>query len=159
MKVTIVGLGNAARGDDGVGPRVIDALTSAALPKDTFLARAADGAALLELLEPNRAYVLVDAVAAPEQVGALHCFEPHELRPGAGPLSRSSTSSHALGVAESLGIATALEQVNPQRVRLLGIAIDPRQVMLGAALSPELERVIPHAGAEALTIAARLRDA
>lgn len=157
MKVTIVGLGNAARGDDAIGPRVIEALTAAPLPNDTSLACASDGAALLDLFEPGQAYVLVDAVADPTRVGQLHYLEPHQLK--AGPRSRLGTSSHALGVVESLGIASALDQVDAQRVHLLGIAIDPRQVALGAGLSLELERVIPKASAEALVIAARLRDA
>lgn len=160
MSVKIVGLGHEARGDDGIGPRVIEALREAELPPGVSLTRASDGAALLELLEPGSAYVLIDAVADPEHVGKLHYLDPHELSTGPGRASRSGTSSHALGVAESLGIAEALEQVDPRRVKLLGIGIDPaRCLTLGRELSPEIQHVIPRASAEALAIAARLRDA
>ncbi len=160
MSVKIVGLGHEARGDDGIGPRVIEALRAGELPAHVSLARASDGAALLELLAPTNDYVLVDAVADPEHVGSLHCLEPHQLKAGVGPRSRSSTSSHALGVAESLGIADALGQVDLRRVLVLGVGIDPQRCLsFSAELSPEVSGAIAPASRRALALAARLRDA
>lgn len=113
----VLGIGNGARRDDGVGVWVAQAL--AARLGDSLDVRVLgdDGFQLVDALGGIDAALLIDAVQSGAPPGTVHRFDAaREPLPPA--LLRCST--HLLGVAEAVELARALGQL-PARVAVYGI--------------------------------------
>jgi hydrogenase maturation protease len=103
--VLVVGVGNADRGDDAVGPIVARELAGR-LPGDvTIVARGGDMLSLVEDWAGHAAVVIIDAAAPMGLPGAIHRID---LRTDELPRDISMTSSHSFGVSEALDLARAL---------------------------------------------------
>ena len=101
----MLGLGNPDRGDDGVGALVVKRLEGR-LPAGVVLAtRRGDMLALIEDWAGFDAVLCVDAAAPRGRPGRVE-----RLEPGRGDLmpQTPATSSHALGLAEAVELASAL---------------------------------------------------
>jgi hydrogenase maturation protease len=104
-RILVVGLGNPDRGDDGVGARVIAALADR-LPDDvTLLARRGDMVSLIDDWAGFDALICVDAAAPMGTPGRIHRID---LATDDLPVLGASMSSHAMGLAEVVGLARAL---------------------------------------------------
>ncbi len=136
--ILILGLGNPLQGDDGLGPRVVEALARRALPPDVeVMDGGTPGVGLLNLLEGRRRVILVDAAEMGRAPGSVARFRPGEatLRDSAGGLSL-----HRSGVAEALALAGALGLALPE---LVVFGVQPARVGWGHDLSPEVQAVVP----------------
>lgn len=127
--MTLIGLGNEWRGDDGAGPEV---------------ARRAGGRVfggepigLVDAFGSDREVVLVDAVSSGAAPGTVHRFDAHDTPLPAAVFGASST--HALGVAEAIELARSLGRL-PDRVTVFGI--EGADFSFGRGLSPAVERAV-----------------
>jgi hydrogenase maturation protease len=142
-----VGVGQSLRGDDGVGPVVVEAWAAkypetAQDPRVRIELCNLPGLALLDFLSGCEMAVLVDAVLGGPSVvpGSLLLFNSEELE----AFSPAAGTAHGWGVAETLKLAKALQREDiPSRIKVLGIAA--AQVELGAEMSPEVREAIPAA--------------
>ncbi|MBK7580720.1 MAG: hydrogenase maturation protease [Myxococcales bacterium] len=145
MTVRVIGLGQRAAGDDGVGLAVLDAL-KAEPPPSTELSWVSDAARLVELTQDAELVVLVDAALDAGPAGQVS-----ELALGAldeSPLC--SVSTHGLSVAQTLALAGMLAGGSLPAVRIIAIAIE-RPSAYSTTLSPPV--------AAAVVVAAqRVRD-
>ncbi len=142
----VIGLGQAAAGDDRVGLAVLEHLRTRGVPDGVELLEAAEPSALLPLLETPVPVVLVDAVLA------VPAGEVLELTADALEQRGFSTlSSHGLGVAQAVALARLLspEAVSPS-IRIVGVSIS-RPERFREGLSPEVAAAIPHAAARVLS--------
>jgi hydrogenase maturation protease len=136
--VLILGLGNPLRGDDGVGPRVIEELNRRKLPEGV---KAQDGGTggfdLLHVLEGWERAVIVDAADVGRAPGQFVRFTPKDAR-----LIESADgfSLHNAGLAEALALAKAVGQPLPEMV-IFGV--QPERVGWGEGLSPAVEATLP----------------
>lgn len=136
--VRIIGIGNADRGDDGLGPATIAALERAPPPGVQLQTARAD---MLELLEgwtsADRVF-LVDALAAGDAPGRLvridACAAPVTDALGA------FASTHAFNLAETIELARALGRL-PRQLVVYGI--EGERFEPGAALSPAVAQALP----------------
>jgi hydrogenase maturation protease len=131
----VIGLGNAVRGDDAAGLLAARAVGGVELEGDP--------SALLDLLDGAPAATLVDAVASGAAPGTVHRFDA-----SAEPLPaslRSSTSTHAIGLADALELARALGRL-PRRVIVYGI--EGAAFAAGDAVTPAVARAVEHVAAE-----------
>jgi hydrogenase maturation protease len=114
----VIGVGQEQRGDDAAGLWVARRLTERS-PGLRVVEHDGDGMDLLLSFEGAERVVLVDAVVSGErEPGAVHRFDAAR-----GPLPAAlfaGTSSHALGVAEAIELARAMERL-PERVVVYGI--------------------------------------
>ena len=127
--MTVIGIGNEWRGDDGAGLEVARRLGGLQLSGEPI--------ALLDVLDGAEDVVVVDAVSSGAAPGTLHVFEA-----GSTPLPVDlfgSSSTHALGVAEAIEIARSLGRL-PERVRVYGI--EGASFDYGRGLSPEVEKAV-----------------
>ena len=111
----VVGIGQLAAGDDGVGLAVARELAG----RGVAVRESADASILLALLDAGHRVVVVDAVAGGGPPGSVIRLAPEELGRGPTPLS-----SHGLGVAEAIVLARVL--YGPRAVaglEIVGIAI------------------------------------
>ncbi len=134
----IIGVGNAFRGDDGVGARVIDRLlerAADAMPHGVRLTKSTgDIAELVQAFGACREAVLIDAVNSSDTLASGAVIRMNLLTQEV-PVERLRASSHCLGVAESIALARVLDCL-PSKLSLWGIAA--RNFSLGDRLSPEV---------------------
>jgi hydrogenase maturation protease len=112
----VVGIGQEAAGDDGVGLAVARELAG----RGVSVRESADASILLALLEAGHRVVVVDAVAGGGPPGSVIRLALDELGGGPTPLS-----SHGLSVAEAIALARTL--YGPRiiaELAIIGIAID-----------------------------------
>ena len=129
----VVGIGQLAAGDDGVGLAVARQLAG----RGVTVRESADASILLALLEAGHRVVLVDAVAGGGPPGSVIRIAPDALDSAPAPLS-----SHGLGVAESIALARML--CGPHIVgalAIIGITID-RPITAGVGLSPAVAAAV-----------------
>jgi hydrogenase maturation protease len=132
-RAVIVGIGQPAAGDDGVGLLVARAV--AARGHETR--ESADASILLTLFEDERRVVVVDAVVDGGVPGSVLQLDTGALASGPAPLS-----SHGLGVAEALALAgTLYGAACVARVAIVGVAIAV-PAGLGVAEALELARTL-----------------
>lgn len=137
-QVLVLGLGNPLRGDDGIGPRVIEALNRHGLPEGaTALDAGTGGLDLLHVLEGWKRAVIVDAADVGREPGQFVRFTPDEAR-FVG--SQDATSLHNAGLAEVLALADAVGQPLPEMV-IFGV--QPDRIGWGEGLSEAVEAALP----------------
>ncbi|MCX4572678.1 hydrogenase maturation protease [Streptomyces sp. NBC_01571] len=136
-RVVVIGLGNPLRGDDGVGPAVVESLRGR-VPDDTVLA-VGDGepGRMLELWRDADTVVVVEALrVCPARPGALHTLTATEAARG----TRGAASTHAMSLGESLALAEALDLL-PRRVVVHGVEVAGME--LGTGLSETVRAALP----------------
>lgn len=116
----VIGVGNPHRGDDAVGPLVASRLKSRADFRFRVIQQAGDGLSLMDAWEGADTVIIMDAAFSGKRAGTIHRINASvESMPK--DLLRCST--HALGVAEAIELARALDQL-PRRVIVYGIEGD-----------------------------------
>ncbi|MDX1691390.1 MAG: hydrogenase maturation protease [Acidimicrobiia bacterium] len=133
-RTVVIGIGNRDRGDDAVGPAVLDRLAGP-LPADVeTVCTDGDPGDVLEALAGCRRTIVVDAVSPAGRPGRLVRMTDRTALASVRP-----SSSHALGPAEVLDLAAQLERL-PADVVVYGIegaAFGP-----GRPMSPAVEDAV-----------------
>jgi hydrogenase maturation protease len=148
-RLLVVCVGNPDRGDDGLGPLVAKTLAGA-LPADVGL-RCANGD-VLDLIpqwSDVDGMICVDAAALLTTPGRIHRFD---LATTELPRDMAPPSSHALGLAEAIALARALEQA-PRDIVVY--AIEGASFAAGAAMTPA---VVAAAGEVARRVVAEVES-
>jgi hydrogenase maturation protease len=151
-EVLVVGVGNAMRGDDAAGLEVVRRLRAREpVPGVAVRTLEGEGIGLLDLWEGARAVVLVDSVRSGAVPGTVHRLDAAG-EPLPGDL-RTSSSTHAVGVAEAIELARALGRL-PRRLVLYGV--EGERFDAGAALSSPVAAAIDAVVARVLQEASAL---
>ena len=109
--VLVIGVGNASRGDDAAGLEVARRIADVGpRPGIKVLSHGGDGVALLDLWDGADAVVIIDSMRSGAAPGTIHRIDASST-PVAVPLGEAST--HALGVAEAIELARALDTLPP----------------------------------------------
>jgi hydrogenase maturation protease len=142
----VVGLGNPLRGDDGIGPRVVEQLNRRGLPVEVeALDVGSAGLGLLDLLEEPRSaggggprrVIIVDAADVGLEAGQFARFTPEQVElMGAA----EGAGSHQAGLAEVLALARALEHPLPE---IVIFGVQPGSLEWGTGLTSKVEAAIP----------------
>ena len=117
MSLRVLGIGNVARRDDGVGVWIARQLAARLDDKADVRVLGDDGFALLDALAGVDEVILIDAVQSGAPAGTLHRFDA-----AAAPLppDQLRCSTHLLGIAEAIELARALGEL-PARLVVYGI--------------------------------------
>lgn len=143
----IVGIGQLAAGDDGVGLAVAHELAA----RGFAVRESADASILLALLEAGDRVVVVDAVVGGGSPGTVMQLDPGALGTGPTPLS-----SHGIGVAEAIALARTLYRDETfARLAIVGVAIE-QPATHAVGLSPAVAAAVGPAAALAAKLAASL---
>lgn len=127
-RTVVIGIGNAMRGDDAAGIAVAERLGGMACEEEP--------SRLMEAWEGADAVILVDTVVSGAPAGTLHRFEASTAPIDARTL-RSST--HAIGLAETIELARALGKLPP---RVVVHGIEGASFEAGAPLTPAVEDAV-----------------
>ena len=151
----LVGLGNADRGDDAIGPVVARAVRELGLPGVRVLEHE-DPVGLIDLWSGHDVAVVVDAVRSGRPAGTLHHLETGA---GSAPLPPSAWAdagregTHAFGVAAVVELARALQRLP---ARLVVVGVEAGGFDHGAPLTPAVADAV--AGAVAVVRSALAAD-
>jgi hydrogenase maturation protease len=136
-KRLVIGVGNAYRGDDGVGLSVVRELRERKARDIEILGAARDCTSLIESWKNADFVILVDALQSGARPGSISrfCLDSERFPSG---ISRHST--HALGIVEIIELARALDRMPPT---LIVYGVEGRIFQTGAPLSPEVMEAVP----------------
>jgi hydrogenase maturation protease len=141
--VKVIAVGNAFCGDDGVGAAVLAQLAAAPAVAGTELVDlelidlGMDALALIDVLEPGRRHIVIDAARMDREPGAVVAFRPREARLR---IRGDGLSLHGLGLAEAFGLAEKLGRL-PDDVLVIGV--EPAQTDIGSGLSDAAAAAVP----------------
>ncbi|WP_083329119.1 hydrogenase maturation protease [Marinobacter salinus] len=135
--VRIIAIGNTDRGDDAVGPAVVQALQGRLPESVSAFEHNGEVAGLMDCMDGAEAVYLVDAAAMGLEPGSLRAFDASEKPlPSLG----GAYSSHALGLSEAVELARALG-VLPPVCRVF--AVEAATFEAGEGLSAPVDAAIP----------------
>jgi hydrogenase maturation protease len=137
VHISVIGIGNEARGDDAVGLEVARRLqpdAPAGVQVDTVQG---GGLSLLERWQGADAVIIIDASYSGTPPGSIHRLEPLKQEI---PKALYLCSTHAFGVGEAIELARVLEQL-PAHLVVYGI--EGARFDLGRGLSNEVRRAVP----------------
>ena len=117
MSTVVIGVGNAYRGDDGVGLAVAAALQVLVPARVSVVACEQEPSRLLDAFQGATTAIVVDAAASGGVPGSVYRFDASRDSIPAG-VFRSST--HAFGVGDAIELARALGKL-PPRVLVYGV--------------------------------------
>ena len=134
----ILGLGNPLRGDDGLGPRVVEELERRGLPAGvTVVDGGVGGLSLLRYLEEWERVLIVDVADVGREPGQFVRFSPGEARLAEGG---SGFSVHDAGLAEAFALGRALGR---QLAEVVIYGLQPESLGWHMGLSPAVEARMP----------------
>jgi hydrogenase maturation protease len=137
-RIVVLGLGNVLLKDEGVGIHVTHALQDSLPPPDIDL-EVIDGGTSPEalcLLDGVDKLIVIDAVRGGSAPGSVYRFRPAEISPD----DKDYVSLHQIGILESLRIMECIGE-GPKDTVILGV--EPKEIVWGLELSPELEQKVP----------------
>ncbi len=137
----VIGIGQPAAGDDGVGITVTQALRNTNLPDHVDIVTLGDPVDLIEQLSGAKRVILVDAVIGDQTPGSIVSLTVDDLADN----GYTSISSHGISIIQAIHMARALtpEDVAAE-IQILAIFIDiPKRDTF--ELSADITAAIPKA--------------
>jgi len=141
-----VGIGNPLRGDDAAGLLAARALRELGPEGGEGAELGGEPVGLIEAWRGAEAVVVADAVACGGEPGEVHRIDAAE---GSLPAALAGSSTHAMGLAEAVELARALDRL-PARLLVYGIEASRFEVGTApaAAVRAAAERVAAAAAGE-----------
>ncbi|PKM43611.1 MAG: Ni,Fe-hydrogenase maturation factor [Firmicutes bacterium HGW-Firmicutes-8] len=137
MKILVLGVGNDLLTDEGVGVHVVRELIKEPLPANvTVYNGGVSGIDLLDLIQNHNKALIIDAIDAGAQPGAVFRFQPAEIE---CLLGEHKTSLHQVDLFDTIKIARFTGKC-PQ---IVIIGIQPFQITWGLSLTPEMLEKLP----------------
>lgn len=135
--IRVIGIGNRDRGDDGLGPLVVEALDSRLQENVCAVEHSGEVGGLVDLMSGAEAVYMVDAAVMGLEPGSLRVFDA-SISPL--PVLGGAFSSHALGLSEAIELARALN-VLPPVCRVF--AVEAASFEAGEGLSTPVANTLP----------------
>lgn len=133
----MIGLGNRLRGDDGIGPIVLNEFGKKYNDGSFNLIEAgADAFSVLEYLIGGQPNIVVDCANMGLAPGIVKCFR---LNKNILKTVDSMVSLHGFSFAEIYNMAESLGKLAPTSL----IGVQPATIEFGQRLSPQVEQAIP----------------
>lgn len=115
--ITIVGIGNEFRGDDGVALFVLRNLRESLPSQVRIVELTGDQSNLLELMRDTASMIVVDAVTSTAPSGTIFCINASEE---SFPSNFFTVSTHGIDLAQSVELARTMRQL-PAFISIYGI--------------------------------------
>ncbi|HEX2322974.1 MAG TPA: hydrogenase maturation protease [Streptosporangiaceae bacterium] len=151
----LIGIGNSYRRDDGIGQAVVGAISEIGPAGVSLIASDGEPTALIEAWTGVEHVVLVDAVSGSQAAsagetgpggeavpGRIHrrVLVPTDLARAASWPLPAAASSHRMGVADALWLASAMDRL-PRR--LVAFGVEAADTGFGPGLSPAIAAALP----------------
>ncbi len=124
------------RGDDAIGPLVIDALADMQLSQLELVDAGSDALGIIEYFEGRERVLIIDACRMGHEAGCIEVFEPGSIDMVLKP---DPLSLHGLGLSESIRMAQSLE-ILPKDLKIVGI--EPESIQFSGSLSAPVKSAL-----------------
>lgn len=133
--IVVVGLGNLLMTDEGAGLRVIQALIAMSERFDNveFIELGSSALSVVHAIAGRQKAILVDCVCMDQPAGTIRRFTPDDV------ISKKATKGFSLHEGDLLGELELSRQLGEYPNEVIIFGIQPKSIMLGEDLSPELE--------------------
>ena len=136
-KILIIGVGSILKGDDGIGPRVIDELEKVSLPDNITLERGdLSGMDLIKFFPEFKRVIIVDAADMKESPGSIKVFTLSQIKKST---FSDSFSTHGMALLETL----TLSQELGIKSEITIVGMQPESASFNLKLSSLIESKIP----------------
>jgi hydrogenase maturation protease len=137
-KIVVLGVGNRLMGDDGFGPRIIEALEKREMPSNVELIDAGvGGMAILSWIENTDKVIIIDSVQTNNELpGTVYRFTDKELPPS----DMFMLSLHDLNLVDTINIGRVVQKM-PDEIVILGVEVK-RIAQFDDRLTPEVEAAV-----------------
>ncbi len=135
-KILIIGYGNTLRGDDGIGPIIIERLTHSNMDnRADFIDGGVDGLTLIDHLDIYTHVLIIDAVNMSMEPGTIKLFSQNDVVVN---MKEDSLSTHGLGLPAVFEIIKGLGI--KRDIMILGI--QPETISMGEGFSLKVSEQI-----------------
>jgi hydrogenase maturation protease len=150
VRALVIGLGNSARGDDGIGPAVARRVAQL-VPEGVDVVECAEPGSLMDAWEGADNVVIVDALVSARTPGAVTVVDATDGLVAQARWAIGGT--HALGLPTLVDLARSLDQL-PPRLHIVGVEMHPAATQ-GSELSPAVTKAIEPAAEAVLQLLER----
>lgn len=134
----IVGIGHPMRGDDSIGPKIIDLLSEDVTNLFKTQKCLGDMVEILDIFSNHEQVVLVDAIFTQDnEPGTCYRLQQDEIT---NIIGQCRVSTHAFDLSQTLEMA---KQLNMLPKSLIIYGIEAQDFTHGATLSPKVAKAIP----------------
>jgi len=134
--LTVIGVGSRLRGDDAIGPLVIETLAMQTDSQLELVDAGSDALGILEYLEGRDHVLVVDACRMGRKAGCVEAIDPAQVDL---ILQEDPLSLHGLGLSESIKMAKSLNLL-PHDLKIIGI--EPESIQFNGSLSAPVQRAL-----------------
>jgi len=134
--LTVIGIGSRLRGDDAIGPLLIDALAEQADPSMELVDAGSDALGILEYFQEREHVLIVDACSMGRTPGSVVTIDPSQIHM---VLKEDPVSLHGLGLAEAISMGESLQML-PGDLKIIGI--EPESFQFNGSLSAPVKRAL-----------------
>ncbi len=134
--LTVIGVGSRLRGDDALGPILIDTLSKQTNSQLELVDAGSDALGILEYFQGRDHVIVVDACRMGREPGAVAEIDPSQIDL---IIQDDPISLHGLGLAESIKMAESLSML-PAELKIVGI--EPESIQFNSSLSPSGQRAL-----------------
>lgn len=133
--IVVVGLGNLLMTDEGAGLRVIQALMAMSERFDNveFIELGSSALSVVHAIAGRQKAILVDCVCMDQPAGTIRRFTLDDV------ISNKATKGFSLHEGDLLGELELSRRLGEYPNEVIIFGIQPKSIMLGEDLSPELE--------------------
>jgi hydrogenase maturation protease len=133
----VIGLGNTLRGDDGIGPKIIELLNEKKYPAPLFTVDAgADAFTVLEHLILKEPILIIDCAEMGKEPGEIVNFTLNDVTIQS---IEKAVSLHSFGFGEVYQMAKSMGKIAKCNI----IGVQPKQIEFNTGISSEVEASIP----------------
>jgi hydrogenase maturation protease len=115
--ILVIGVGNRFRGDDAIGPIVVDRLRANPPPRTAIVQSSGEAAELIDCWRDRDFVLMIDAAFSGAPPGTIHTLD---AAAGTLPLEAFPTTTHSFGLAQAVELARVLDCL-PERMIIIGI--------------------------------------
>jgi hydrogenase maturation protease len=135
--VLILGVGNTLLRDEGIGVRLVEAMSSHELPPGVELVDGGTASVeLIDYIRGRKKVVIIDAVKGGQEPATIYRFKDTDVE----GMRRPQLSLHDIGLLENLALVKYLDKP-PEEMIIFGV--EPKDLSIGLELSPEVAKVMP----------------
>lgn len=134
--INVIGIGNSLRGDDAIGPLVIEEIEKEPFENVHFLNAGSDAFTVLDYLMGDQPVIIIDSARMGKNAGEVVTFNVNDVN--IKQLS-NSISLHGYGFADIYRIAEELGTVAPCTI----IGVEPKYTDFNHDVSDEVKASVP----------------
>ena len=133
----VLGIGNTLRGDDGIGPHIIDELKKENLPDSIQLFDiGSDAFSIIDHFESKQPVLVIDCAQMGKEPGEIVKFDVKDENL---PILDKAISIHGFGFADVYKMAHSLYD----NIQCIIIGVQPKSLEFNTGLSEEVKKKIP----------------